>query len=320
MSDLIQGDLFVGDQDDVNELYRQVFQYRNGRKFKELLDFCTRFRKLSVFNCALLQVQRPGCRYALTANRWERDYERVIKTDARPLVIIRPFGPVEFLFDAGDTMPKPGCRDRLPEGLTRNFEFKTKVSDVQFDMTRENLAYWGISFGTMQTGLSYYGKLEVAHAQDPRVRFPKEGPDVALPVSWPASYTIKVRDDLSLTNAFGTILHEMGHLACHHLPCAYEKKWNKKLDRTGLSHEQVEFEAQTVAWLVGHRIGLDIPATYSYLAGYLGKDCEIPPVDFMTVFHATSEVEKLLYHCTIKSGWLWKYSPSLQSEYRRLNT
>lgn len=36
MSDLIQGDLFVGDQDDVNELYRQVFQYRNGRKFKDM--------------------------------------------------------------------------------------------------------------------------------------------------------------------------------------------------------------------------------------------------------------------------------------------
>lgn len=36
MSDLIQSDLFVGDQDDVNELYRQVFQYRNGRKFKEM--------------------------------------------------------------------------------------------------------------------------------------------------------------------------------------------------------------------------------------------------------------------------------------------
>lgn len=36
MAELTQGDLFVGDQDDVNELYRQVFQYRNGRKFKEM--------------------------------------------------------------------------------------------------------------------------------------------------------------------------------------------------------------------------------------------------------------------------------------------
>ena len=78
-------------------------------------------------------------------------------------------------------------------------------------------------------------------------------------------------------------------------------------------------EAQTVSWLVGHRIGLDIPSTYGYLAEYLGKEKELPDVDLSVVLQATNEVEKLLHPCTIKDGWLWKYSPSLQEAFKRLN-
>ena len=84
----------VSDRDDISKLYRDVLQYRDGVKFKQLLDFCVRFRKLSAFNGALLMAQRPGCRYALTSYRWAKDYNRLVKTDACPLVcsvcIIRP--------------------------------------------------------------------------------------------------------------------------------------------------------------------------------------------------------------------------------------
>jgi hypothetical protein len=89
-----------------------------------------------------------------------------------------------------------------------------------------------------------------------------------------------------------------------------------------LPKNQEEFEAETVAWLVGHRVGLEIPSSYEYLSGYLddgpnGKG--IPKFDFYAVFQAASEVEKLLRPCSFKDGWLWEYTPELQKEYRRLN-
>ena len=94
---------FKTDEEDVNDLFYRVLEYRNSAKFRKLLNFCVHFRRLSPFNAMLLAVQRPGCEFALTANRWSRDYGRVPKTDARPLIIIRPFGPVEYLFDVANT-------------------------------------------------------------------------------------------------------------------------------------------------------------------------------------------------------------------------
>lgn len=308
----------VAERDDITKLYRDVLQYRNGKKFQQLLDFCVRFRKLSAFNAALLMAQRPGCRYALTSYRWLKYYDRLVKSDACPLMILCPFGPVGFLFDLGDTVPKPGCPDRIPNDLTRNFDFKQRVDPWLFKQVIGNLAYWGILYGKMTTGQGYYGKLQVWREQDGQLTFPLDRKFV-VPDTWSPAYTIKIRDGTDDTNAFGTILHEMGHLTCRHIHCSYEKPWGKKFARTELSHEQEEFEAQTVSWLVGHRIGLDIPSTYGYLAEYLGKDKELPDVDLSVVLQATNEVEKLLHPCTIKDGWLWKYSPSLQEAFKRLN-
>lgn len=70
------------------------------------------------------------------------------------------------------------------------------------------------------------------------------------------------------------------------------------------------------------RMGLEIPSSYGYLAGYLddGPNGEvIPEMDFYAVFQAAGEVEKLLNPCGFKNGWLWEYTPELQKEYRRFN-
>lgn len=305
------------DREDITKLYRDVLDYRNGVKFKKMLDFCVRFRKLSVFNCALLQTQRPGCQFALTATQWRRRYRRVVKTDACPLVVIRPFGPVGFVFDVGDTVPLNGEPDVVPKDITRDFDIEASktVPARLFSRVKANLPFWGVKYGEMSTGRSYYGKIEVAHECDGFITLDC-GKNRSLECR--PAYTLKVAAGTCDTNAFGTILHEMGHLACRHIHCAYEKGWSDMSGRTKLGHDQEEFEAQTISWLVGHRCGVDIPSTYGYLAEYLGKDREIPPVDFAVMFQAANEVEKTLRANTIKDGWLWKYTPSLQERYKRL--
>lgn len=303
-----------GDRESITSLYRDVLNYRNGIKFTAMLDFCARFRKLSVFNCALLATQRPGCRFALTPYQWGKQYHRVVKTDARPLVIIRPFGPVGFVFELGDTVPMRGFPDEVPQDITRDYVLKKEVPFELYRTARDNLAYWGVKYDEMLTGKGYFGKLETAYERDGMLAFDKP---VGGVFAWKPAYTLKIANNTKMTSAFGTMLHEMGHLACRHIRCNYEKGWSDKSTRMNLTHEQEEFEAQTVAWLVGHRCGVDIPATYYYLAEYLDKDREIPDVDFSVMFQAANEVEKLLLHQTLKDGWLWKYTPSLQEYYKR---
>ena len=311
------------DEEDVNDLLYRVLEYRNSAKFRKLLNFCVHFRRLSPFNAMLLAVQRPGCEFALTAHRWERDYGRVPKTDARPLIIIRPFGPVEYLFDVADTVAVDPTHDRVPEELSGAFKYRQLVDPELFQQLKCNLPLWGVKYEDMVTGGRYDGKLQVATEKDGKVAFyKKQGMRVNLPVTWRAAYTIKTKNGMDETAKFGTILHELGHLFCHHLPSGYAHKWSEKLDRLALPKNQEEFEAETIAWLVGHRVGLEIPSSYEYLSGYLddgpnGK--EIPKFDFYTVFQAASEVEKLLRPCGFKDGWLWEYSPALQKEYHRLN-
>ncbi len=321
--DIWQDDMFVEASkiDDINSLFREVLNFRTGKRFRDCLEFCARFRKLSAFNAMLLKAQRPGCRYALTLRAWRRDYARVIKTDARPLVIIRPFGPVDFLFDIGDTIPINSNYEKIPQEVSQAYQYKKEIPEWLYNKVVNNLPYWGVKYGDMLTGASFEGKLEVYHAgnDNSRLKFANCKGKMILPEQWTPTYTLKVRSGVSHSQAFGVILHEMGHLVCRHIHCSYEKPWNDRQARVDLNHEQKEFEAETVAWLVSHRQGYDLPDAYSYLASYMNSDEEIPGIDLQVVLQAVSEVERLLEDCDIRSGWLWKYSPHLQDVVNSLN-
>ncbi|MBK7442542.1 MAG: hypothetical protein IPI65_13570 [Bacteroidetes bacterium] len=51
----------------------------------------------------------------LSAEKWKK-YRRTIKKNARPLLILMPFGPVEFVYDITDTEG-----DEIPEYLKIHF-------------------------------------------------------------------------------------------------------------------------------------------------------------------------------------------------------
>lgn len=222
---------FDAEKEDLNDLFYRVMEYRKSEKFKTLLDFCAHFRRLSPFNAMLLAVQRPGCRFALTANSWRRDYFRIPKTDARPLIIIRPFGPVEYLFDVADTIPIDPNYDLVPRELSGVDECRREVDPKTYLRLKMNLSLWGIKYEEILTGGGYYGKLQIAELSDGKVRFyPKPKSRIVLPDGWRAAYTIKTKSGMSDTEKFFTILHELGHLFCRHLPSGYDRKWSEKLN------------------------------------------------------------------------------------------
>jgi hypothetical protein len=90
----------------------------SGRRFErgehealsEFLNFLARFRRYSLFNAMLIRAQRPGALAVASRRRWQ-DYGRMVAPDAVPIVILQPFGPVQFVYDVGDTRGPP-----LPTG------------------------------------------------------------------------------------------------------------------------------------------------------------------------------------------------------------
>ena len=71
---------------------------------------------LSFFNSATLMVQRRGVGYAATETTWLKRFGRVIKPGANPLIIMKPFAPLDLFYEACDTYSQIGrasCRERV---------------------------------------------------------------------------------------------------------------------------------------------------------------------------------------------------------------
>lgn len=86
--------------------------YKKGADYKNLLDFVVRLRNFAPFNALLLQVQKPGLHPSASAREWRENFNRTIKEDARPLLILWPFGPVALVYDLMDTEGDP-----MPAGV-----------------------------------------------------------------------------------------------------------------------------------------------------------------------------------------------------------
>jgi hypothetical protein len=72
----------------LDELFHDIGTYRTGKKIKELLIFIRKFPKIAPFNAMLLHLQRPGAQYVLTARDWKLMFDRTIKPEATPVVIL----------------------------------------------------------------------------------------------------------------------------------------------------------------------------------------------------------------------------------------
>lgn len=82
-----------------------VYLKRNGM-IDELLDYSIymfRTSHLSLFNSATLLVQRRGIGFAASESTWLKKYNRLIRPEAKPLIIMKPFAPLDVFYEAKDT-------------------------------------------------------------------------------------------------------------------------------------------------------------------------------------------------------------------------
>jgi len=85
------------------EMLAQTRLYRTSQEYLDLLAFVARLGHFSPFNALLLRIQKPGLVWAASAYHWATRFERRVKRDARPLLILWPFAPVALVYDLVDT-------------------------------------------------------------------------------------------------------------------------------------------------------------------------------------------------------------------------
>ena len=275
----------------LDELFSLTFQYKTSAAYRDLLQFVTRFRSYSPFNAMLVHIQMPGALFVAPPYRWLRDYGRRIGPGARPLIILQPMGPVMFVFDVSETEPTEDAPP-LPPEVEDPFEVRKGYVGGSLELVIDNAKRDGLRVterkeGSQSAGSICYAPENLHTSQQFQEGIGKDRKPVFVYIQ--VKYDLVINAGLSREARYATIVHELAHLYCGHLGTPKVQWWP---DRRGLSHEIREFEAESVAYLVCLRCGIDI-SSEQYLSHYLGEQEHVPPISLERVMKAAGLIESM---------------------------
>ena len=239
---------------DLDGLYHTTLNFRSSVEYAKLLHYVAQFREYKPFNLFLVKLQQPGSGYVAIPTDWRRRFGREIKRDARPIVILRPFGPVMCVYDANDTVGKTP----IPNAF-EPFRATGNLDPGIWTKTVLNAADIGIGIETVVWPTNEAGRAFRVNTHK------KDRP----------KFGIEINRNLDPAARYITLVHELAHVLCGH--CGSTRKDGRD-DRSGVTKNVREFEAESVAYLVcaRQRLETDHPR---YLAGYVGADGLIPDID-----------------------------------------
>ncbi len=301
-------------------LFSEVKAYRRSERFRELLSFCAQFKTLAPYNAMLVHLQMPRAQFVLTPSDWKK-YNRKIRANARPLVILVPFGPVDFVFEIQDTYtPKlkslqPYPNDCIIEEVERPFRVYGQTDPHLLYKLIEFMQYHGVAYDPhLKAGVDYGADISSIDENDE----PKE---ILLYInrnigtlSENAKFVIRTNETLNNGEQIASIAHELGHLFCNHVPCP--KEWGKAWEERKLDKDIKEFEAEAVARIVCDRLYIKTTSE-RYLEPYLEKYKELPKT--ISVENICSAANKILTMCfsaqnfPYRDGFMYKYDEKFQS-------
>lgn len=227
-------------EDDISaldELFRATLTYRKSEPYLELMRFISRFPRYAPFNGFLLYTQNPKITFVATATQWRRRFGRTIKTDARPLLILAPMGPVAFVYDLANTEGS-----KLPQILERPFGTEGSVAGSVWYHTRRNceirdrIAILEKELSPLQAGMAMTN--------------PNRSVTIG-PAKTAAKRVVHLNGDHSREQQYATLVHELAHIHCGHLGGDCDGWWP---DRRYMSKQQIEFEAESVSYMVCSRL------------------------------------------------------------------
>jgi hypothetical protein len=254
----------------LDQLFVDSRLYTQSQDYKDLLDFVVRLPNFAPFNAMLLQVQKPGLRFAASAHDWGVRFGRMPKPKARPLLILWPFGPVALVYDELDTDGKDLPRD------VRSFYAEGPITSERIEAFRSVMAGKRIYSDIVDEGDQRAGSIRPLS----RPVKPKD----------PSTYQMFINKNHKPPVQFVTIAHELGHLFLGHL--GLDSNLHIP-DRPGMTHQQVELEAESVAYLVCSRNGVT-SASETYLTNFVKANTTIADLDVYQVMRVAGQIETLL--------------------------
>lgn len=309
-----------------DSLFSEVKAYRKSAHFQELLDFCAHFKTLAPYNAMLVRLQMPHAHFVLTPRDW-RKYHRKIRAYARPLLILVPFGPVDFVYEIQDTYtpknePHKLSEYEIIEDVEKPFRVDGRTHPHMLNRLITFMELHGIAYDpNMIAGVNYGAEIVPLDKEDePRI--------LSIPINKTNFVDVKAKY-LIRTNSkadddgqkIASIAHELGHLFCYHLPAP--QGWGNAWDVRNLNKVGEEFEAEAVARMVCDRLGI-INRSEQYLGPYLAQNNEIPP--HISIENICLAANRILTMCfcqqkmTYRDGLLFKHDEKFQEDIKSIRS
>lgn len=263
----------------LDDLFDAARREGPAEQLRTLRDVLVRLPMLGAFNASLVHAQLPGAHYVATRAQWRRDFSREVRPGARPLVVLRPYAPVDFVFDVSQTDGRP-----LPDGILAPFRARGPVTAEGVAWFEGLLPRNGVAVANTEMGSAGAGEVQLL--------VPPDRYELASGRTVPQHRIVLVNAALDPAARLVTLFHELGHILCEHLPHPDDIAADRKQmrDLAGVGHRQREFEAECVAWLLCERLGIESPAG-EYLHGYLEPDGSVPPISVHAVVRAVNAIE-----------------------------
>ena len=300
-------------------LFDEVKAYRKSKHFQDLLEFCAHFKTLAPYNAMLVRFQMPHARFVLTPRDWKK-YHRKIRAFARPLLILVPFGPVDFVYEIQDTYtpknePRKLSEYDIIEDVEKPFKVDGQMHPHMLNKLIYNMQYHGVAYDpNMVAGVSL-GAVITPILKDDVQRKLSIPINKAKDVDTEAKYLIRTNSTADNGQKIASIVHELGHLFCYHIPAP--EGWGKAWKVRKLEKDEKEFEAEAVARMVCDRLGI-INRSERYLSSYLAQNNEIPPhISIENICLAANKVLNMCFETqkmTYRDGLLFKHDEAFQEK------
>lgn len=276
----------------IDDLVREAHRYRSSKGYRNLLRFVSSFHGYAPYNAILVDIQKPGARYVATARRWRDHYGHAVRPNAQPLLILRPRGPVMFVYDVSDVEPLAGAHP-LPLDVTAPFEvdFGDRAEVMaRLQRLEENVTGLGIRTSRQDMGASLAGHVSIAKSGSALERvWPRRGDRPERVERIPLRYEVVLNRALDESAQLTSLAHELAHVLCGHLGTPEALWWPA---RGRASHDTREFEAESVAYLVARRVDSTVEMP-PYLDQHLQPGGGPPDFSLERVAKVSSDLETM---------------------------
>ena len=264
----------------IDQLFYNIFSLKNSKEFKKFLQFLQRMPGHAPFNTALVYAQNPNCFYYATAKQWRKRFRREIRNNARPLIILFPFGPVDFVYDYEDTFGEEIVKEDILNWWGENTgEFDERILENTIRMCSKNDLYHRVVEGSKYLRADLFSPLGYA-------AFDRAGKrEIVL--------NNRYNDKDLMIEEYGVLCHEIAHHLLGHLggrEADRKKGWVKISDRSNLEEKIEELEAELAAWIVFDAWGIE-KRSARYMASWVFDEKDRAGMNMSVVFKTANIIK-----------------------------